>query len=101
MTTPIPVAIALKYEKGTDAAPRVVAKGRGDIAEAILALAREHDIVIDANPELAAALAEIELDESIPIALYAAVAQVIGFVLRRRESSLWEQGEGPSEPVSP
>lgn len=76
------VAVALQYEKGTDPAPKVVAKGRGLVAERIVALAQEHDIVIDANPELAEALSSIELDETIPIELYKAVAEVIGFVLR-------------------
>ncbi|MBU1176340.1 MAG: EscU/YscU/HrcU family type III secretion system export apparatus switch protein [Alphaproteobacteria bacterium] len=79
------VAVALAYEKGEDAAPRVVAKGRGLIAQRIVELAGEHGVVIDTNPELAEALSRVELDELIPVELYKAVAEVIGYVLRTRE----------------
>ncbi len=78
------IAVALAYEKGEDAAPRVVAKGRGPVAERIVELAREHGIVIDANAELAEALSRVELDELIPVELFKAVAEVIGYVLRTR-----------------
>lgn len=81
---PRKLAVALEYERGTQQAPRVTAKGYGHVAEAIVALAGEHDVVIDANPALAQALAGVELDDTIPIELYEAVAEVIGFVLRAR-----------------
>lgn len=76
------LAVALKYEKGTREAPRVVAKGRGLIADSIVALASENGVVIEANPVLAEALSGIEIDDTIPIELYEAVAIVIGYVLR-------------------
>jgi len=79
------LAVALEYEKSVDAAPRLVAKGRGLVAENIVALAEEHGVVIDTNAELAEALSTVELDETIPIELYAAVAEVIGFVLRTQQ----------------
>ncbi len=79
---PRALAVALQYEKGTTEAPRVVAKGRGLLAERIVALAEEHGVVVETNPVLAEALSGIELDESIPIELYEAVAVVIGYVLR-------------------
>lgn len=77
------IAVALSYEAPT--APRVVATGRGAVAEAILATAREAGVAIEENPELAEALARIELDAEIPEALYRAVAEVIAFVIRRRD----------------
>ena len=80
----IPVAVALDYEAGTTTAPVVVAKGRGAIAEKILEIAKENGITIEANPMLVEALSGVELDEQIPRELYAAVAEVIGFVLRSR-----------------
>lgn len=80
------LAVALDYEVGSRDAPRVVAKGRGHVAEQIMALAATHDIKIEANPMLAEALSGVELDESIPVELYQAVAEVIGFVLRARRS---------------
>ena len=62
--------------------PRVVAKGRGATGEAILALAREHGVPIEENAALAEALAQVELGEDIPEALYRAVAEVLIFILR-------------------
>ena len=76
------LAVALHYEKGTRDAPRVVAKGRGLLAERIVQLAKENDIVIEANPALAEALGGIEIDDTIPLELYEAVAIVIGYVLQ-------------------
>ena len=78
------LAVALEYEEGTRQAPVVVAKGRGLIAEQIMAVARENGISIEANPMLAEALSGVEIDQSIPHELYQAVAEVIGFVLRAR-----------------
>lgn len=76
------VAIALEYDfKG---APRVTAKGRGHVAEAIVALAREHGVAIEENHVLAEALSGLDLDQEIPEALYRAVAEVLTFVLRAR-----------------
>lgn len=77
------LAVALHYEEGSREAPRVVAKGRGLVAEKIVALAQENGVVIEANPVLAEALSGVELDESIPIELYDAMAVVIGYVLRQ------------------
>ncbi|MCA3596157.1 MAG: EscU/YscU/HrcU family type III secretion system export apparatus switch protein [Methylobacterium sp.] len=75
------VAVALKYDFG-DGAPIVTAKGEGHVAEKIIETAREHDIAIEENPVLAQALSQIDLDEQIPVPLYKAVAEVIGFVLK-------------------
>jgi len=75
------LAVALQYEKGTRQAPKVVAKGHGLIAERIVQLAEENGVVIEANPALAAALAGVEIDDTIPLELYEAVAIVIGYVI--------------------
>ncbi|WP_158915551.1 EscU/YscU/HrcU family type III secretion system export apparatus switch protein [Caulobacter sp. S45] len=75
-----PLAVALFYEKPH--APRVVAKGRGDVGQAIVDTARQHGVPLEQNPALAEALSAIELDREIPKELYQAVAIVIGFVLR-------------------
>ena len=73
-------AIALAYDH--PGVPRVTAKGQGVIAERIIETARAAGVPVEDNPALAAALAEVELDEEIPETLYRAVAQVILFVLR-------------------
>jgi len=71
------LAVALQYDGET--APKVTAKGAGDIAEQILAIAHEHDVPLQDNPELVKVLSKIELGEQIPEALYLAVAEVIAF----------------------
>ena len=78
------LAVALEYEIGTHDAPRVVATGRGLVAEKIMEVARESGVTIEANPMLAEALSGVPLDDTIPAELYQAVAEVIGFVLRAR-----------------
>jgi len=78
------VAIALEYD--FSGAPRVSAKGRGLVAERIVALAREHGVAVEENHALAEALAGIDLDQEIPEALYRAVADVLTFVLRARSA---------------
>lgn len=77
---PSPLAVALKYEKPR--APRVVASGRGPVAQAIIDTAQKNEIPIQQNPALAEALSKIEIDQEIPEALYKAVAQVLGYILR-------------------
>ncbi|WP_342358485.1 EscU/YscU/HrcU family type III secretion system export apparatus switch protein [Terrarubrum flagellatum] len=81
------VAVAIAYDRETDHAPRVIAKGRGELAERIIATAREHGVAIEANPALAAALSFVELDDHIPEELYRAVAAVISFVLKMQQKS--------------
>ncbi|ALK09425.1 EscU/YscU/HrcU family type III secretion system export apparatus switch protein [Blastochloris viridis] len=75
-----PIAVALEYETG--GVPRVTAKGRGPIAEAIVAKAEESGVHIEENAALAQALSRVELDAQIPEELFRAVAAVISFVLR-------------------
>ncbi|MDO9372441.1 MAG: EscU/YscU/HrcU family type III secretion system export apparatus switch protein [Gammaproteobacteria bacterium] len=74
---PPPRAIALRYDGKT--APRVTAKGTGEVADNILAVAREHGIPLYENAPLAALLARLDLGAEIPAALYTAVAEVIAF----------------------
>lgn len=79
------LAVALHYDKGSRDAPRVVAKGRGLVAEKIIALAEENGVVIETNAVLAEALSGVELDDTIPLELYEAIAVVIGYVLRKAQ----------------
>lgn len=75
-------AAALRYERGTDRAPRVIARGEGHIAERILALAREHDVPIHEDRELVQVLSKLEVDSEIPLEVYQAVAEVLAFLYR-------------------
>lgn len=75
-------AAALRYAQGQDDAPRVVAKGRGKMAERIVAAACEHDIPLVADHHLAQILEALDVDAQIPSELYQAVAEVLAFVYR-------------------
>lgn len=84
MTVPPPRQIAVALEYDGHGAPRVTAKGRGELAQRIIDTAREHDVAIEQNAVLAQALSAVELDDQIPEELYRATAQVIAFVLSLR-----------------
>jgi flagellar biosynthesis protein len=75
-------AAALKYRKGRDSAPQLVAKGRGLVAEKILALAREHGIPIHEDRNMLEILSTLSLYEEIPPELYKAVAEILAFVYK-------------------
>lgn len=74
-------AVALAYSTA-DKAPRVVAKGRGLIAEQIIARAREHGVFVHESPELLALLMQVDLDARIPSQLYVAVAELLAWIYR-------------------
>jgi flagellar biosynthesis protein len=75
------LAVALAYAPG-DAAPRVVAKGRGLIAETIIERARENGIYVHESPELVSLLLQVDVDERIPPQLYIAVAELLAWLYR-------------------
>ena len=72
-------AVAITYSSNAGA-PRVVAKGRGLIAEQIIARAREHGVAVHESKELVALLMQVELDDHIPPALYRAVAELLAWL---------------------
>jgi flagellar biosynthesis protein len=74
-------AIALAYRQ-TDAAPRVVARGKGLIAEEIISRAREHGVYVHESPELVALLSQVDIDEHIPPQLYMAIAELLAWLYR-------------------
>jgi flagellar biosynthetic protein FlhB len=82
ITNPTHFAVALQYERGMNA-PICVAKGVDALARKIREVAGEHNIPIVENPPLARALhATVEIDQEIPAEHYAAVAEVIGYVMK-------------------
>lgn len=82
------LAVALKYAPGTSA-PTVVAKGRGLIAEEIIARAHEHGVFVHESPELVALLSRVDIDEQIPPELYIAIAELLAWIYRvEREGAL-------------
>jgi len=73
-------AIALSYNPSETTGPKVVAKGKGKIAENILQQATLHDVPIHEDPNLVQLLGQLDLNESIPEELYQAVAEVFAFI---------------------
>ena len=84
VTNPTHYAVALAYDQGRAAAPRVVAKGVDAMAARIREAAAEHGVPIVPNPPLARALWRLELDTEIPAEHWQAVAEIIAYVLRLR-----------------
>lgn len=72
----------MRYAQGRDQAPRVVAKGRGKIAEKIVALAHQHNVPLVEDRSLMQLLEALDVDTEIPSDLYQAVAEVLVFVYR-------------------
>ncbi len=73
------VAIALRYD-GHDRAPRLVAKGRGEVARAIVQIADAHGVPVTEDPDLAALLQKLELQQEIPPELYQVIAEILVFL---------------------
>jgi flagellar biosynthesis protein len=75
-------AVALKYNATTDNAPKITAKGRGLVADKIIALAQAHGIPMREDPNLVQVLAQLDLHQEIPPHLYKVVAELLAFVYR-------------------
>jgi len=73
-------AVALSYDTLKDRAPKVIAKGKGDTAENIIKIAKEHNLPITQDEDLVELLGKIEIDHEIPDKLYVAVAEVFKFL---------------------
>ncbi len=76
------LAVALKYEREKDPAPRVVAKGRGPIAEQIIKVAEAEGIVIREDANLVEILNKLDIDTIIPLEAYSAVAEILNYVYK-------------------
>ncbi|MBS1197797.1 MAG: putative flagellar biosynthetic protein [Proteobacteria bacterium] len=89
-------AVALAYSQ-SDAAPRVVARGRGLMAEQIISRAHENGVYVHESPELLTLLMQVDIDEHIPPQLYLAVAELLAWLYHI------ENGESlpPPNPVLP
>jgi len=77
-----PKAVALKYNHQKNKAPKVIAKGRGDIAEKIIEVAKAHNVPLYEDKNLSQILEALELETEIPPELYRAVAEVLAFIYR-------------------
>ncbi len=75
-------AAALKYDRKTDNAPRITAKGRGELAKRIIDIARREGISITEDKDLAAVMSAMEVGEEIPPELYSVVAEIFSFLYK-------------------
>lgn len=79
-------AIALRYDREREDAPKVIAKGEGLLAEKLRELARKYDIPIHENADLMEILSKLNLYEEIPPATYLVVAEILAFIYRTNEA---------------
>ncbi|WP_020166561.1 MULTISPECIES: EscU/YscU/HrcU family type III secretion system export apparatus switch protein [Methylotenera] len=93
--TPLQQAIALTYEVG-ESAPRVVAKGRGVIAQRIIEEAKAHNVFVHESKELVALLMQVNLDDHIPPALYTAIAEVLAWLYQLENGIDTNEAQPPS-----
>ena len=80
MNNKVDKAAALKYNRGDASAQKMVAKGRGKVAEKIVEIARAHNIPIKEDEDLLEFLSTLELYQEIPQELYKAVAEILAFL---------------------
>ncbi len=79
------IAAVIEYHHRKDPAPRVTAKGRGFMAEKIIALAQKNGVPLKEDPALAEILSRLDIDEEIPTELYIVVAEILAFVYSANE----------------
>ena len=80
-------AVALGYDDTSNKAPIVLAKGQGEIAERIIALAQEHNIEIRQDSDLLQILKTVDINEEIPVEAFAAVAEIISYIYSQNAKS--------------
>ena len=71
--------VALKYDQNQDKAPRIIASGKGSIAEKIIKKAREENIPIKEDKDVVQVLAELNIGDEIPEELYTVIAEILAF----------------------
>jgi len=81
-------AAALRYVQGKDASPRLMAKGKGAVADRILEIARRNGIPIREDRELVQVLASLDLYQEIPPELYKAVAEILVFLYSLNQGAI-------------
>lgn len=88
-------AVALRYDPQTDNVPVLVAKGKGYLAERIIAVAREHGIHVHQDPNLVDLLMGLQIEDAIPPQLYQVVARVLAMVYRVNKELARSRGIKP------
>lgn len=94
--TSLTKAVALRYDRGQEGAPRVVASGQGLVAARILEVAEAAGVPVTQDAALLELLAQVPLGSEIPVEMYQAVAEVLAFVYKLNKTSLSEGSGGTS-----
>jgi flagellar biosynthesis protein len=77
------IAVALSYNKNNDQAPKIIAKGKGSIADNIIEIAKKNNIDIHKDKNLARILAILDIDAVIPVEAYVAVAEIFSYIYEK------------------
>ncbi len=80
-------AVALKYDKEQDDAPKVVALGKGEIAQKIIEKAKEYHVPIFCNQELVNSLINLDIDTEVPPSLYNAIVEVFVWLMKNESKA--------------
>lgn len=84
---PNKVAVALSYDSEKQPAPVVSAKGKGYVAEAIVELAKKHNVEIRQDNDLVTLLSKIDIGTPIPFEAYAAVAEILAYIYKANDKA--------------
>lgn len=88
---PVKKAVVLTYDRETDPAPKVTAKGQGSVALKIIELAEKNGIPVKNDPDLMEVLSTLDINQEIPENIYVAVAELLAFVYGMNQ----KKGQGP------
>jgi flagellar biosynthesis protein len=92
--------VALRWSGDDGSAPRVTAKGKGEVADAILAAARAHGVPVREDRDLVELLSACDLLDEIPSELYAAVARILAYLHALNRERMTERDQGEGTPTS-
>ena len=88
-------AVAVRYDT-KESAPRVIAKGYGNIADTIIRTAKENNLYVHESPELVNLLMQVNLDSQIPPQLYIAIAELLAWIYALEQKTVEPLPDGPA-----
>ena len=95
------MAVALRHDRAAQTLPRIVASGRGAVAEQILAVAQAEGIAVRKDADLAEVLIALEVGSDIPLEAFAAVAEILSYIYRANQIHGARPSPSESGPSSP
>lgn len=95
------IAVALRHDREAGTLPRIVASGRGSVAEQILAIAQAEGIEVRHDADLAEVLAALEVGSDIPVEAFAAVAEILSYIYRANQYHSAQRAQDTGAPKPP